>query len=93
MWGSRRAAPIGVALLYMFTSSMQVPTQAAWMSFFSIPASARHSVKASTISSSPPMSQRSPKRVQPIPMIATLSLIPDAIARTSLQNYRTHSGQ
>src|SRR5678816_1053446 len=43
-----------------------------------MPASATHSANASTIRSSGPLSQRSPKREQPMPTIATLSLMPRA---------------
>src|SRR6476619_7181536 len=46
----------------------------------SIPASARHSANASTIRSSGPLCQRSPKREQPMPTIATLSLMPRAMS-------------
>jgi hypothetical protein len=35
------------------------------------------------------MSHRSPKRVQPIPIIATLSLIPSAISVPSLKRFMT----
>ncbi|MEZ5597665.1 MAG: hypothetical protein R3E84_14965 [Pseudomonadales bacterium] len=45
-----------------------------------VPASAIASENASTISSSAPQSQRSPNREQPMPRIATLSLIPAAIS-------------
>ena len=79
MFGSRNESDAGRALLPTLISSKQVPSQAASMRPFSMPASAMASWKASTINSSAPASQRSPKRVQPIPMIATLSLIPLAI--------------
>src|SRR5690606_37710773 len=69
-------------------SSMAEPNQAAWIWFFSIPASARASTKASTMRSSALRSQRSPKREQPIPRIATLSLIPEAMSRPLMADRR-----
>src|ERR1700722_4353186 len=60
-------------------SSSALPIQAASIWPRSIPASASASSKASTIRSSGPWSQRSPNVVQPMPMIATLSLIPLAM--------------
>jgi hypothetical protein len=80
MLGSRKAIDADRALLPTMTSSKQVPSQAAWISFLSIPASWMHSWNASTISSSGPSFHRSPNRVHPIPIIATLSFIPLAIA-------------
>ena len=59
--------------------SMDEPYQAAPICLRSMPASASASVKASMTNCSAPVSQRSPKRVQPMPMMATLSLIPLAI--------------
>src|SRR5438105_8018446 len=47
-----------------------------------MPASASASLKASSIRSSGPASQRSPKRVQPMPMMATLSRMP--VAKSNL---------
>src|SRR5262245_14605648 len=44
-----------------------------------MPESLRHSLKASSISSSAPESQRSPNLEQPMPRMATLSLIPRAM--------------
>jgi hypothetical protein len=63
----------------MWISGMQVANQAASIWFFSIFASFSASSKASTISCSALASQRSPNRQQPIPITATLSLIPVAI--------------
>src|SRR5512136_922650 len=49
------------------------------MSFFSMPASSRASLKASTIRDSGLLSQSSPNLVHPMPTMATLSLIPSAM--------------
>src|ERR1700735_3254122 len=76
---SRSAWASGSALLPTLISSSALPIQAAWMSERAILASARASSKASTIRSSGPLSQCSPKVVQPMPTMATLSLIPRAI--------------
>ncbi|KAK6032458.1 class II glutamine amidotransferase [Ostertagia ostertagi] len=59
--------------------SMPEPYQAALICLRSMPASASASSNASESSSGVPMSQRSPKREQPMPMMATLSLIPVAM--------------
>ncbi len=53
-----------------------VPTQYASMSCLSTPALASAALVESSSRSSAPLSQCSPKRVQPIPTMATRSLIP-----------------
>src|SRR5690606_8424085 len=81
---SRSAVESGMAELPTLTPSAQLPSQAAPIWPRSMPASASASAKASFSSCSEPASQRSPKREQPMPMIATLSLIP-AIACSNTQ--------
>src|SRR6185437_17049501 len=58
------------------TPEVMVPSQNASMSWIDIPADAAASVAASVSRSSTPLSHSSPKRVQPIPMIATWSRMP-----------------
>src|SRR4051794_12492017 len=78
--GRRSAVASGMAELPTLTSSSALPSHAASICLRSIPASATASVKASTIKSSEPMSQRSPNAVQPIPAMTTRSRIPVAIS-------------
>src|ERR1700690_3885282 len=79
MKGNLRAWASGMPDLPTCCSSIAVASQAAWIWFFSMPASLIASSKASTIRSSASLSQRSPNFEQPMPRIATLSLIPLAI--------------
>src|SRR6516165_3735169 len=53
-----------------------VPSQKASMSWIDMPADAAASVAASVSRSSTPLSHSSPKRVQPMPMMATWSRMP-----------------
>ena len=80
MLGRRSVVDSGMPDLPTWTSSIAVENHAAWSWFWSMPASFRHSLYASSISSSAPLSQRSPNFEQPMPRIATLSLIPRAMA-------------
>ena len=68
-----------MALGPTFTASKAVLNHAASICELSIPASARHSSYASDIKSAGSDSHRSPNFEQPIPNIATLSLMPLAI--------------
>ena len=52
-----------------------LPHQAAWMSFGPMPASSKASYAASTIMSSRLLFQFSPNLTQPMPTMATLSLM------------------
>src|SRR5262252_539891 len=79
MLGRRSVVDSGMPDLPTWTSSIAVENQAALICLASIPESAMHSLYASSISSSAPESQRSPNLEQPIPRIATLSLIPRAM--------------
>src|ERR1700704_1490078 len=78
----RSAVAAGMAELPTLIRSKQDPVQAASIRPRSIPASARASSNASASNPSVPTSQRSPKREHPIPMIATLSLMPVAITHS-----------
>ncbi len=80
MKGRRRVTERGMADFPTCTSSLAVESHAAWMAFFSMPASVMHSSNASTIRSSASASHRSPNLEQPIPMMATLSLIPSPMS-------------
>src|SRR6476659_6312033 len=79
MLGRRSVIDSGMPDLPTCTSSIAVENQAALIWLASTPASAMHSLYASSIRSSAPESQRSPNLEQPMPRIATLSLIPRAI--------------
>ena len=66
-----------------------VPSQNASMSSSEVPAAAAAAVADSTRRSSADLSQCSPNGVQPIPTMATLSLMPcDPIAHPSLRTGR-----
>src|SRR5271168_4451002 len=79
MFGRRSATDRGMPLGPTLTPSKPTPSQAAPICDTSMPASASPSSKASTIRLSPSASHRSPKRAQPMPRIATLSLMPLAM--------------
>ena len=76
MLGRRSAMPIGRPPRPVPTSLMCVENHAASSCSGPIPASLMASPYASTIKSSGLASQRSPKRLQPMPKMTTLSLIP-----------------
>src|SRR4051812_27124296 len=88
MKGSRSARASGTADLPTCCSSIAVASQAASICFVSMPASVRASSNASTIRSSASMSQRSPNFEQPIPRMATLSLMPRAIVSSLRRDRR-----
>src|SRR5580698_8682397 len=77
---SRRNAIVkGIAELPTLARSNADPNQAAPICFLSMPASCNASWKASASRCSVPQFQRSPNFEQPMPTIATLSLIPVAM--------------
>src|SRR5882757_3467519 len=76
----RSAVAAGMAEFPTLMRSKHDPAHAASICPRSMPASVSASSNASARSPSVPTSQRSPKREQPIPMIATLSLMPVAIS-------------
>src|SRR5579885_2195960 len=80
MFGSRSAMASGMPLGPTFCASKPTPSHAAPICETSMPASFTASSNASTISVSASASQRSPKRAQPMPRIATRSLIPLAMS-------------
>src|SRR3972149_11002707 len=80
MNGNLRAWASGMPDLPTCCSSIAVASQAAWIWFFSMPASLIASPEASTIRSSASWSQRSPNFEQPMPRIATLSRMPLAMS-------------
>src|SRR6516165_4462612 len=63
-----------------------VPTQKASTSSLVTPADPNASLDAATSSSSAPWSHRSPKRVQPMPTMATRSLMPCDAMRSPVSN-------
>src|SRR5579863_10249281 len=79
MPSKRSAVAAGMAEFPTLIRSKHDPAHAASICPRSMPASFSASSNASARSPSVPTSHRSPKREQPIPMIATLSLIPVAI--------------
>src|ERR1700744_6296871 len=80
MSGRRSAIASGTPGLPTCCSCIAVGTHAASIWFFSMPASAIASSKASTMRSSASRSQRSPNFEQPMPRTATLSLMPLAMS-------------
>src|SRR5882724_7817976 len=77
---SRKVCDSGTAELPRLIGSTAEPSHAASIACFSMPASLNASENDSRIRSSEPQSQRSPKREQPMPRIATLSRMPDAMS-------------
>jgi hypothetical protein len=75
----RNAVANGSAELPTLAASSALPSQAAPICLRSMFASAMASENASSINCSLPTSQRSPNREQPMPRMATLSLMPVAI--------------
>src|SRR5437016_3849540 len=75
----RRAVAAGIAELPTLTRSSADPYHAAPIRLFSIPASCNASRNASLSRCSVPQSHRSPNLEQPMPMMATLSLMPVAM--------------